>query len=54
MPIAEFSYDYRGVTLEPIGPDVDIEVLPPIPELSQWDDIGTWWMVHLWEEDIGP
>ena len=46
---AEFYYDYRDVTWEPVVPDVEVELLPPIPPKTTWNAIRTWWMDLLWE-----
>ena len=46
---AEFYYDYRDVTWEPVVPDVEVEQLPPIPPRTTWAAIRTWWMELLWE-----
>ena len=47
--LAEELYNYEGVKLEPIVPDIEIELLPPFTGNETWEDIQPWWTTHLWE-----
>lgn len=47
--LAEELYIYEGVELEPIVPDIEIELLPPLTGDETWEDIQPWWATHLWE-----
>ena len=47
--LAEELYTYEGVELDPIVPDIEIELLPAFTGNETWEDIQPWWTTHLWE-----